>query len=152
MTRRLTGIVVLTLVAGFGAIADEKADREKLIGSWHLQGTPVEGAATVWMIAQSGDSLQITESEGDKIIAKFKCTTEGSACEIKTSGKKATVSMWYNGAKLVQMETKGSDVLKRRFGILPEGNAMEVEVIGVVPEGKTETFRYQRVDAAAPTN
>jgi hypothetical protein len=149
MMNRLGRILGFTLLLGFSAIADDRADREKLVGSWQLQDHPGESPATGWTFASSGANLQVTQLDGDKILAKFQCATDGSPREIKTGGKKAMMSMWYNGAKLVQMESKGSDVVKRRFGVLPQTDVMEMEVIPIVPGGKTETFRFQRVQVSA---
>ena len=52
--------------------------------------------------------------------------------------------MWFNGPKLVEMETRGSEIIKRRFQA-EEGDMVEVEVIPIVPSGKTEVVRLHRV-------
>ena len=59
------------------------------------------------------------------------------------------MSIWFNGPRLVEMETKGSEVLKRWFLILPKDDFMEMEVIPIVPGGKTETFQFKRVQLSA---
>ena len=59
------------------------------------------------------------------------------------------VSMWFNGPRLVELETKGSEVVKRRFMILPKGDVMEMELIPIVPGGKPETFQFKRVELSA---
>jgi hypothetical protein len=46
------------------------------------------------------------------------------------------------------MESRGPSVTKRRFSALEEGNTLEIEVIPLVPAGKTETIRLQRVSAS----
>jgi len=148
MVKRVGGIAAFLLCLSPGIFADDRADRDKLIGSWEASGAG-DGSTSAWTFASKGDVLQITQVEGDKKVAKFECTTEGSPCEIKSAGKKAMISMWFNGPKLVQMETKGSDVLKRRFGILANGSTMEMEIIPVVPTGKTETFQFKRVELSA---
>jgi hypothetical protein len=105
--------------------------------------------ASSWTFSTAHDSIQVTEAEDGKKVTDFACGTEGKPCEVKTGGKKATVSMWFNGSQLVEMETKGSDVVKRRFKILPQGDAMKMEVIPIVPSGKTETFQFKRAQLAA---
>ena len=94
-------------------------------------------------------AMRVKQLEGGNKIADFECETEGTPCEIKTGGKKATVSLWFNGAMLVEMETKGTEVVKRRFKILPAGDSMEMEVIPIVPSGKTETFGFKRAQLAS---
>lgn len=141
--------VMLLLPLGVGALADDQGDRQKLLGSWELQGVAENSPPSSWTFSTVRDSMQVTEAEGGKKVTDFACGTEGKPCEVKTGGKKATVSMWFNGPSLVEMETKGSDVVKRRFKILPQGDAMEMEVIPIVPSGKTETFQFKRAQLAA---
>ena len=53
--------------------------------------------------------------------------------------------MWFNGPRLVELETHGSEVIKRRFRALEKDGAMEIEVIPISPNGKTETVQLQRI-------
>ena len=141
--------VMLLLSLGAAALADDQSDRQKLLGSWELQGTVENTSSSSWTFSPAKDSIQVTQLEGGNKVADFACGTAGATCEIKAAGKKATVSMWFNGPLLVEMETKGSDVVKRRFKILPQGDVMEMEVIPIVPSGKTETFQFKRAQLAA---
>jgi len=72
---------------------------------------------------------------------EFQCNTVGKEC----SEKHGKVSMWFNGPKLVVMETRGSDVVKRRFEASADGGALEMEVIPIAPSGKTEKVALKRV-------
>jgi hypothetical protein len=96
------------------AQADDKADRASLVGSWVQNG-----GSHAWIIDNQADGLHVTEIEGSSPIADFQCNTEGQSCAIKIGGHKASVSMYYNGPALVQLETKGDQVVKRRFSVLP---------------------------------
>jgi len=142
--------ITLLLPLGVGALADDQGDRQKLLGTWEPQGVTAENtAASSWTFSAARNSMQVTEAEAGKKITDFACGTGGTPCEVKTAGKKATVSLWFNGPSLVEMETKGSEVVKRRFKILPQGDAMEMEVIPIVPSGKTETLQFKRAQLAA---
>jgi hypothetical protein len=143
----LTAILLLSW--GAAALADDQSDRQKLLGTWELQGTAENTSSSSWTFSPAKDSIQVTQLEGGNKVADFACGTAGTSCEVKAVGKKATVSMWFNGPLLVEMETKGSDVVKRRFKILPQGDVMEMEVIPIVPSGKTETFQFKRAQLAA---
>jgi hypothetical protein len=46
--------------------------------------------------------------------------------------------MWFNGPKLVELETRGAQVVKRRFSITGDGDTMDLETIPIVPTGKSE--------------
>jgi hypothetical protein len=128
----------LFMVAAFAA----DNDRAKLTGSW-------QGKGTVWMIEDKGSTLHLTRSEGSQVVAEFDCNTGGRECEGKDSGHKASVSMWFNGAALVQMETKGSEVVKRRFAIAENGDVLELQTILITPTGPTEVVQFKRVSTTA---
>ncbi len=134
----MTGLLVLLLSSVSNAGAE--SDRDKLNGSWVQQGE----AENSWTLNADGDNMHVTQTDGGKKIADFRCDTRGASCDVKISGKKAMVSMWFNGSKLLQMETNGSDVIERSFTILAEGDVMEVEIIPIVPGGKKETLQYKR--------
>jgi hypothetical protein len=125
----------------FVALAAD-ADRAKLAGSW-------QGNGTTWVIEDKGNTLHLTRSEGSQIVAEFECNIAGRDCEGKDSGRKATVSMWFNGGALVQMETKGSEVVKRRFAIAGPGDQLELQTILITPTGPTETVQFKRQTTAA---
>ncbi len=128
------------------AFADDSAERAKLTGTWQGEGQ------AVWIFEHQGDAFHIVNSQGDKKIAEFACNL-GKECEVKDGGRKVKVTLFFNGAKLVVLETKGEEVLKRRFGAVETGDTLELEVIPVVPDGKTETLRFKRaqnVVAATP--
>jgi hypothetical protein len=148
----------LCLIAFFGvslhsiALADDSTERAKLAGAWQARG---EGGAanSVWILQSQGDVFHITNSQGDKKIADYACNL-GKECEVKDGGRKVKVTLFFNGTKLVVLETKGEEVLKRRFGAVETGDTLELEVIPVVPDGKTETLHFKRVQtvvAASPT-
>ena len=139
----------LVLLSGAGALADDQNDRKELIGSWVLQSSAENNQASAWTFSAARNTLQIIQLDGSSKVADFSCRTDGVSCEINTGGKKAQVSMWFNGPRLVEMETIGSDVVKRRFRVLSQGDAMEMELIPIVPRGKTETFEFKRAQSTA---
>ena len=119
--------------------ADDAADRAKLAGKW-------KNADQSWTIEPKADTIRITAMKGEKTLADFECNSSGRDCNVKDGGSTAKVSLYFNGAKLVETETKGNEIVKRRFSV-PENDAMEVEVIPVVPDGKTETLHFKRIAA-----
>lgn len=149
----INATVFLVLLSGGGAMGGEQSDREKLIGSWELQYAPLTSLSSHWTFSEQGKSIHVTQLEGTNKVANFECDIDGDPCEIKVSGKRAMVSLWFNGPKLVELETKGSEVVKRRFEIISQGDGagevMEMELIPIVPSEKTEIFRYKRLQRSA---
>lgn len=144
--KRVYWILPFLLTFTVAASGDSKDDRSKLNGTWRIQNAAAGTEIVEWTITPVKDSaLKITEKEGDKTVGNFECKTQGTPCETKIDGKKASISMWYNGAKLVEMQTIGSDVVKHRFGVLPQGDVMVVEIIPMSPNGKTESIQFKRV-------
>jgi len=132
------------LLFATSAVGDDGSARAKLIGRWKPQESAAKEAGVWTLEAKNGDILRVTHSLGDQKLSELECSTTGRECEIKDSGKTAKVSMWFNGAKLVELETKGREVVKRRFAVAKQGDTLEVEIIPIVPEGRPETLRFAR--------
>jgi hypothetical protein len=124
------------------SLAADDAERAKLIGTWETR-QPQTLRAT-WILAAKGSALQVTHIESDR-KSEVKCNTVGRECAVQDSGKPVKVSMWFNGPKLVVMETRGSEILKRRFQTVGDGNELDLEVVPIVPQRKRERFRLLRV-------
>ena len=131
----------------FGATAFGDDAVKRFTGSW--TGDAINGAPVTWVFEDKGDSLKIDQMKGGEKLAEFECNTMGRECEMKEAGKKATVSMWFNGSKLVQLETKCSDIVKRRFEVNAKGDAMDVEITPISQGGKAETLHLTRAQVAS---
>lgn len=141
-----TFILLTALSMGSLVYANGAVDRGKLQGKWAAP----DGAET-WTFQGNGDLLKVTHMRGTEIIAGFECGTTGRECAVKEGGKKATVSMYFNGAKLVQLERQGDGVVKRRFAVSEPGGTLDVEIIPIYPSGKAETLHFTRAQASAGT-
>ena len=141
-------LAAATLAAS--AYGDDGQDRAKLTGTWQLEPGSAEEGASTWTFQEKADTIHITLAQGDAKVADFECNTAGRDCTVAESGKKMKVSLWFAGPKLVELETRGSDVVKRRFGVSAQGDTLEMEVIPVVPQGKTEEITLRRVSSAGP--
>jgi hypothetical protein len=139
---QLAALAVL-LLCGY-VRADNDSDHAGLLGSWQQQEDSGRGVV-VWVIEVKGMDLHITESLGDRRISEFECPPKGAECEGTDAGKKAKVSMYYDGPVLVQFETAGSDVTRRRFAIAGQPDVMEIEVMPIVGGDKSETLHLKRI-------
>ena len=135
----------LLLLAG-SAVADDYANRVKLIGVWESQGAA--GKTSMWSIKDDGENLHLVYTEGSQKLADFECNTLGKDCKAKVFGHATTISLYFNGAKLVEMETRGSEIVKRRFGVAAQGDLMDVELIPISGDAKPETQEYKRAQLA----
>lgn len=141
----MVSIVTLSalLLAG-PAFADDDSSRARLMGTWRQNDEKGE-AKTTWTLEVLGGSIHVTHSNGTQTVADFECNTLGKECAVKDAGRPSKVSLWFNGLKLVELETKGTQVVKRRFSITGYGESMDLETIAIAPAGKTETTHFKRV-------
>jgi hypothetical protein len=141
-------IALTALLLCVPVLADDVSDRAKLLGSWQAQD--VSGKeATVWVLEMKGTALHISESLGNMKISEFECVPKGVDCEGTVGDIKATVSMYYDGSALVHLETKGSDVTRRRFSVPGQPDMMDLEVRPIVGAGKAETLHLKRIKISA---
>jgi hypothetical protein len=113
-------------------------DRPNLSGTWQFDSSQsqlhtITVSGATWVINEDDSSIQITESEtGAGKTIELKCTTDGKQCKI--SGGKATASFWYNGAMLVEMESKGDHVTRYRMKLSADGKTLTVDTTSIVPQ------------------
>jgi hypothetical protein len=132
-------------------LAAYSAERPNLSGSWQWNPSQSDfhaGKLTglTWVIDQADMALRISEiakhSDGKEVKSALDCTTDGKECSVKEGGQAAKVSFWFNGATLVEMESKGHNhdtVVKKKLELSADGKKMTVEVIPIVgaePSGK----------------
>src|SRR5579872_3603614 len=134
---------ILLSLGALTLFADDFSDRAKINGAWEVTGSDKD-AGMVWRMEQKGDSIRITESHNDRQVSQLDCKI-GGECQVK--GGHSKFMLWFNGAKLVEMETRGSEVIKRRFSA--SDDAMEMEVIPIVPEGKPQIVKLKRTKPGA---
>ncbi len=109
-------------------------------GTWRLQSD----SSVKFVIAQKDGKIRFTEVKGSETKADYGCKTDGKECKVKAGGHPAKVSFWFNGAKLVQLETRGNNVIRRRFELANKGDTLKVEFTSIVPEGKDEELTFSR--------
>jgi hypothetical protein len=145
MNLHIAGLAVV--IAGAAAFAGD-ADRAKLMGGWESQNGTGSNKET-WLFEAKGDAVHVTYLQGDKKLAEFECDTDGKDCATKVGGHSAKVSLWFNGPKLVELETRGSEVVKRRFAVAGAGEEMDLEIIPIASDSKAETLHFKRARIAA---
>ena len=137
-------ILVLAAAPAMG----QDQDRPSFSGNWQmdasksdLQQSKISSAS--WVIEEGDNSIHITQtdtSKGKKI--ELQCTTDGKECKFPGGRRDA---FWYNGAMLVDMETKSDRVIRYRMKISDDGKTLTVEVTNIVPQtGKIDTMVFQK--------
>jgi hypothetical protein len=145
MIKRLAVASALLILLAAAVPGDDADPRDKLIGKWQPT-TSAKDDSEVWALETVGDSLRLSHTLKQKTEA-VECNTMGRDCEVKLGGRKAKVSLWFNGDALVEMETRGPEVTKRRFS-MAENDTLKLEVMPIVPPGKPETTSFKRAPAS----
>src|SRR4051812_2824135 len=125
--------VAAALILCGACAADDRADREKLWGTWtSTQGTE-KGAPASIILKGDGTTVHVTTTQGTETLSDFECNTMGKQCKVKSAGRDATVTMYFNGPRLVELETNGKEVVKRRYHVSDDGTQLELEVMPIAP-------------------
>ena len=142
LVRQILWFAAAVLVGGTSlapALADDVSSRAKISGTWEGENNGK------WILENKGDSFHVVYQERDEKVMDFECSTAGKECDVKVGGHGAKVILYYNGPLLVEMETRGSDVVKRRFGVDESGQELAVDLMPLVPSGKDSTAHFKRV-------
>src|SRR5262245_19514041 len=113
MSMKLSVMIFLAFVST-AAAAEDIALRAKLSGEWVPEAAGAN-EGTSWVLANNDQNIHVTEMQKQEKLADFSCNTVGKECSVKEKGKSVKVSFWFSGTKLVEMETRGNEVVKRRF-------------------------------------
>ena len=88
----------------------------------------------------------IHERDGRQLTSHFSCKTGGGQCQFDEGGRKAQVSLWYDGPALVVLETNTGDtsVTQWRLTMGPDGKTLNVEVEHLEPSDRTEKLVFAK--------
>jgi len=152
--RESFAVASLFVFALLAAPVVAQEDRPNLTGTWQLDATKSElksiklNGAT-WVIQEGDNAIHLTESDdgkGKKL--EFQCTTDGKEC--KGGGDKTKASFWFNGAMLVEMETKGDHVTRYRMSVSSDGKTMTVQSTHIVPQDdRNDTLVFAKLAATS---
>lgn len=119
----------------------QSADDPNYSGTWRLHSDD----AVRLVLTQKDDTIHVKELRGTEIKADYTCNTVGKECTVKYEGRPAKVSFWFNGPKLVEFETRGGTVTRRRFQLADNGSTLNIELSSLSPGGKDEKLEFARI-------
>lgn len=109
-------------------------------GTWRSDSD----ASLKWILSQGGGNIHVQELSGDKVEADFTCSLDGAACKVKEKGHSEKLTMFFNGAKLVEIRERGSKTSKQRLTVSADGKTLTVEAVPLTPDQKAETLLFHR--------
>lgn len=131
---------VLVSLVSLAAAWGQPVAQPDYSGTWRQQSD----SAVQFVVEEKDDSIHVKEWRGTVVTADYTCNTLGKECKVKSGGHTTTVSFWFNGPKLVELETRGSTVTRRRFELADSGKTLNIELSPIVPEGKSEILAFAR--------
>lgn len=132
--------VCIFFVMAATGIAAAQTTTPSLSGTWVL----TRDSTVKLVVEQMPDKIHVKELKGDAVLTEYTCNVDGKDCSIKEEGHAAKVALWFNGPKLVELRTRGSEVTRRRFTLGGDGKSLEVELSPMSTPGKTEILAYSR--------
>ena len=132
------------------------ASKPNLSGAWRMSLEKSDShfarlAALTWVIDQKEAALHISEiarqPDGKETKRDFDCTTDGKECSTGEKGQPTRVSFWYNGAVLVELESRGANresIIKKRMTLSEDGKLMRVELIPVVGSEQAGKLLFEK--------
>jgi len=139
--------------------AAQTADKPNFTGTWTLDRaksdlTSTKVDALTWEIEQKGPSFKFAETSPDRKDSKFEyvCATTGKDCDVESGKDPLKISMYYNGATLVQFHRAGPGgdrISKHQLQLSEDKKALVVDVVYITPDGKPEKMVFTRQAVAA---
>jgi hypothetical protein len=143
-------LLLLGLVlAGLASVASARAQtslKPKFTGVWNLALDKSElksaklAALTLNIDHPEKAVIHVVETakveSGQEKRREYTCSTMGRECNIDQESQPATMSIYYDGPKLVMMERIGKDsntVLKRVYELSEDASTLTVQSIQLVP-------------------
>jgi len=136
---KLPEYILIALAFASGVFAQDSA-KPKLSGTWALPNDATEKL----IVEQTDSGIHMQELKGSETKAEYKCNVDGKDCDFKEDGHPAKVSLWFNGPKLVELVTRGKNVVRRRFTLADGGKKLVVEMSAFSNPDKSETLEYTR--------
>lgn len=122
------------------AVVPLAAQTPDFSGTWHSDSN----ASLKWVLSQKGDQLHVQEFTGNKVEADFTCSLLGTECAAKEGGRSERISMYFNGAKLVEIRERGESAIKQSLTVSADGKTLTVETVPLVSGKKPEAVSFHR--------
>jgi hypothetical protein len=131
-----------------GQVSGQDQERPSFSGTWQFDASKSELhlskiSSATWVIEEGDNSIHISQTENGKPKkTELQCSTDGKECKFPGDRRD---SFWYNGAMLVDMETKNTNVIRYRMKVSDDGKTLTVEVNQIVPQNdKMDSMVFQK--------
>lgn len=152
VTARSVCLALPLLLSGFLLANDTKPN---FTGTWELDAAKSQilngGESIQLAIQEDSGKIQVTKTThlagGKEVTSTFECTADGANCVYQDGGKKAQISLWYNGPALVFLKTDGpsdDEVSQSKLQLSPDESTLQIEVTHITPEGKPEMMVFTK--------
>jgi hypothetical protein len=149
--RLALAVLTAPLVLPFGLAA---ASPPNFSGTWELdpaKSPEAQGRTMTYTIQVASGKVNFTrvvhEKDGKEITSQFSCGTEGAQCDFDEGGRKAHVSLWFNGSALMILKTDGPKedaVTQWKLELEPGGKTLKVDFEHIDPTDKAESLVFDK--------
>jgi hypothetical protein len=136
----------------FAALSNAQQNKPNLSGKWQLNTRKSEVHSRIpyavnLAMDQKGSAIHLVRTArtnaGRDTVTEFNCTTDGKDCDVK--GVK--ISLWYDGASLVEMDIAVQSVTKSSMTLSDDGKTISIDVNYISPPGDREKLVLEKSGA-----
>ena len=150
MHRSIRNHFLVALVVFAAPFLIYASDQANFSGIWKLDTARSPG------VNRAAITLNI--KDGNQTLIRFTCSPGGGNCYLDENGRKAKVSLWYDGSALMILKTGGRKqdaTTERRLELSPDGNTLKVQFTNMDLDNSSKpevlVFTKQPALAAATT-
>ena len=146
MRNHVCSIVCFLLCCSYASA--QRLAKPDLSGTWQLipgksEIPSGEVTGATWIIEAKDGAIHLRQTAAGKgnRQTEWLCPTNGKDCDV-AAGEKAKGSFWYNGALLVELETRGEKTTRYRMKMSEDGKVLNVDVTYIVPPSDKQDKLY----------
>jgi hypothetical protein len=150
ISMRNAGIFFMCIFGLLTIAAIGQESKPNFSGKWQINAEKSQhhgGKASVvnLNIEQKGSSIHVLKTvkagDGKESATEFTCTTDGKDCEAK--GVK--ISLWYNGASLVEMDVSDDLVATTSMTLGADAKTMNVTIKYISPQAEADAIVLEKL-------
>jgi hypothetical protein len=147
---RFRGIPFIFIFGLVAAMSSGQQSKPNFSGKWQISAEKSElhsgKASTVNLtIDQKGPSIHFLKTmkaaNGKESVIDVTCTTDGKDCDAR--GVK--ISLWYDGASLVEMDVSDDLVTKSSMTLGEDGKTIKVGVTYISPQAEADKLLLEKM-------
>ncbi|MES1257059.1 MAG: hypothetical protein ABUS51_01465 [Acidobacteriota bacterium] len=147
---RRTGIFVTCVFGLLAVAATAQQSKPNFSGKWQLNAEKSQihagkTSAVTLGIEQKDASIHVVKTmkaaDGKESVTEFTCTTDGKDC----TAKGVRISLWYDGASLVEMDVSDDVVAKTSMTLGDGAKTLSLTITYIAPQAEGDKLVLEKI-------